>query len=162
MGDYESVTARDFEFIAGLTGSSAITNKAVKAAWDRFGKKSSEVTSDVTKIDNPASNTNIKHNGNSGSDGVVVAELTASQLKSINKISEINHMLKVRKNLSGDILDTGHIEKLLNAKKGLEREINSLVNSLKNPKLNEIQKNTMEKYINDARDIVERINELTK
>ena len=71
-------------------------------------------------------------------------------------------MLKVRKNLSGDILDAGHIEKLLNAKKGLERERNSLVNSLKNPKLNEIQKNTMEKYINDARDIVERINELTK
>ena len=162
LGDYESVTARDFEFIAGLTSSSAITNKAGKAVWDRFGKKPSEVTSDVTKIDNPTSNTNIKHNGNSGSDGVVVAELTASQLKSINKISEINHMLKVRKNLSGDILDTGHIEKLLNAKKGLEREINSLVNSLKNPKLNEIQKNTMEKYINDARDIVERINELTK
>ncbi|WP_035142462.1 hypothetical protein, partial [Campylobacter concisus] len=30
------------------------------------------VTSDVTKIDNPTSNTNIKHNGNSGSDGVGV------------------------------------------------------------------------------------------
>ena len=162
LGDYESVTARDTEFIAGLTGSGAVANKAGKAAWDRFGKKPSEGTSDVTKIDNPASNTDIKHNGNSGSDGVGVAELTASQLKSINKISEINHMLKVRKNLSGDILDAGHIEKLLNAKKGLEREINSLVNSLKNPKLNEIQKNTMEKYINDARDIVERINELTK
>ena len=54
LGDYESVTARDLEFIAGLTGPSAITNKAGKAAWDRFGKKSSEVTSDVTKIDNPA------------------------------------------------------------------------------------------------------------
>lgn len=71
LGDYESVTARDTEFIAGLTGPSAITNKAVKAAWDRFCKKPSEVTSDVTKIDNPASNTNIKHNENSGSDGVV-------------------------------------------------------------------------------------------
>ena len=70
LGDYESVTARDFEFIGGLTGSGAITSKAGKAAWDRFGKKSSEVTSDVTKIDNPTSNTNIKHNGNSGSDGV--------------------------------------------------------------------------------------------
>ena len=72
LGDYESVTARDFEFIGGLTGSGAITSKAGKAAWDRFGKKSSEVTSDVTKIDNPTSNTNIKHNGNSGSDGVGV------------------------------------------------------------------------------------------
>ena len=54
LGDYESVTARDFEFIAGLTGSGAITNKAGKAAWDRFGKKPSDLTSDVTKIDNPA------------------------------------------------------------------------------------------------------------
>ena len=54
LGDYESVTARDTEFIAGLTGPSAITNKAGKAAWDRVGKKPSEVTSDVTKIDNPA------------------------------------------------------------------------------------------------------------
>ena len=51
MGDYESVTARDFEFIAGLTGSSAITKKAGKAALDRVGKKSSEVTSDIIKID---------------------------------------------------------------------------------------------------------------
>ena len=54
LGDYESVTARDTEFIAGLTGPGAATNKAGKAVWDRFGKKSSEVTSDVTKIDNPA------------------------------------------------------------------------------------------------------------
>ena len=54
LGDYESVTARDLEFIAGLTGSGAITNKAGKAAWDRFGKKPSDLTSDVTKIDNPA------------------------------------------------------------------------------------------------------------
>ena len=45
LGDYESVTARDTEFIAGLTGSGAVANKAGKAAWDRFGKKPSEVTS---------------------------------------------------------------------------------------------------------------------
>ena len=37
LGDYESVTARDTEFIAGLTGPSAIANKAGKAAWDRVG-----------------------------------------------------------------------------------------------------------------------------
>ena len=45
LSDYECVTARYFEFIAGFTGSGAITNKAGKAAWDRFGKKPSEVTS---------------------------------------------------------------------------------------------------------------------
>ena len=37
LGDYESVTARDVEFIAGLTGSGAAANKFGKAAWDRFG-----------------------------------------------------------------------------------------------------------------------------
>ena len=55
LGDYESVTARDTEFIAGLTGSGAVANKAGKAAWDRLGKKPSDVTSDITKIDNPTS-----------------------------------------------------------------------------------------------------------
>lgn len=38
LGDYESVTARDFEFIAGLTGSGVVTNKAGKVALDRVGK----------------------------------------------------------------------------------------------------------------------------
>ena len=37
LGDYESVTARDFEFIAGLTGTGVVTNKAGKAALDRVG-----------------------------------------------------------------------------------------------------------------------------
>ena len=45
LGDYESVTARDFEFIARLTGSGVVTNKAGKAALDRVAKKSSDLTS---------------------------------------------------------------------------------------------------------------------
>ena len=89
LGDYESVTARDFEFIAGLTGSSATTNKVGKAAWDRFSKKPSEVTSDVTKIDNPASNTNIKHNGNSGNDGVRGIETYKRVNKNVDLIKDI-------------------------------------------------------------------------
>ena len=89
LGDYESVTARDFEFIAGLTSSSAITNKVGKAAWDRFSKKPSEVTSDVTKIDNPASNTNIKHNGNSGNDGVRGIETYKRVNKNVDLIKDI-------------------------------------------------------------------------
>ncbi|MGG7074641.1 polymorphic toxin type 28 domain-containing protein, partial [Campylobacter sp. 9BO] len=88
--------------------------------------------------------------------------LTTSQLKSINKISEISHMLKVRKNLSGEILDNGHIEKLLNAKRGLEREIKSLANSLNNPNLDKSNKSIMQKSINEAKKIIERIDELTK
>lgn len=59
-------------------------------------------------------------------------------------------------------MDAGHIEKLLNAKKGLEREINSLLNSLKNPKLSNNQKNNMQNYINKAIKILEKIDELTK
>ena len=89
LGDYESVTARDTEFIAGLTGSSAITNKAGKAVWDRFGKKPSDLTSDVTKIDNPTSNTNIKHNGNSGNDGVGGIETYKRVNKNADLIKDI-------------------------------------------------------------------------
>ena len=44
-----------------------------KNSSDGVGKKSSEVTSDITRIDNSTSNTNIKHNGNSSNDGIVVA-----------------------------------------------------------------------------------------
>ena len=89
LGDYESVTARDTEFIAGLTGSGAITNKAGKAVWDRFGKKPSDLTSDVTKIDNPTSNTNIKHNGNSGNDGVGGIETYKRVNKNADLIKDI-------------------------------------------------------------------------
>ena len=54
-------------------GVGVTSNKTGKAALDRVGKKSSEVTSDITRIDNSTSNTNIKHNGNSSNDGIVVA-----------------------------------------------------------------------------------------
>ena len=57
----------------GSDGVGVAGNKTGKAALDRVGKKSSEVTSDITRIDKPTSNTNIKHNGNSSNDGIVVA-----------------------------------------------------------------------------------------
>ena len=47
MCDYESVTARDFEFIAGLTGSSAITKKAGKAGLDRVGDATLKPIDDI-------------------------------------------------------------------------------------------------------------------
>ena len=62
LGDYESVTARDFEFIAGLTGSGAVANKAGKAVWDRFGKKPSDVTSDIIFTDSQLQK-KLKHAG---------------------------------------------------------------------------------------------------
>jgi len=101
LGDYESVTARDTEFIAGLTGSSATTNKVGKAAWDRFSKKPSEVTSDVTKIDNPASNTNIKHNGNSGSDDIIVTVGGEIEKKSLTKQKEVKELFDKNNNRNG-------------------------------------------------------------
>ena len=98
LGDYESVTARDTEFIAGLTGSSAITNKAGKVAWDRFGKKSSEATSDITKIDKPTSNTNIKDNGNSSNDGIVVAG--GGEIEKLN--NKLNHIFNKKEHKLDD------------------------------------------------------------
>ena len=64
-------------------------NKTGKAALDRVGKKSSEVTSDITKIDNPASNTDIKHNGNSGNDGVRGIETYKRVNKNADLIKDI-------------------------------------------------------------------------
>ena len=57
-------------------------NKTGKAGLDKVGKKSSDVTSDITRIDNSTSNTNIKHNGNSDNDGIVVAG--GSEIEKLN------------------------------------------------------------------------------
>ena len=85
---------------------------------------------------------------------------TNSQAKSIRKIKEITHMLESHKNLSGDILDAGHITKLKNAKAGLDREIPSLERSLNNPKLSNEQKTIIKSSINKAISVRDRINEL--
>ena len=66
----------------GSDGVGVASNKTGKAALDRVGKKSSEVTSDITRIDNSTSNTNIKHNGNSSNDGIVVAG--GSEIEKLN------------------------------------------------------------------------------
>ncbi|MDR1180350.1 MAG: hypothetical protein LBL13_00005, partial [Bacteroidales bacterium] len=92
--------------------------------------------------------------------GKAAAELTASQAKSVNKIQEIEHMLTSRNNLSGELLDGGHITKLQNARTGLEREVQSLQNSLKNPNLTNEQRVTLQNSINKAQSVISKINEL--
>ena len=101
LGDYSSVTARDFEFIAGLTGAGLVTKKAGKAALDMVGKKSSEVTSDIIKIDKSTSNTNIKHNGNNGNDGIVVAG--EGEIEKLN--NKLNHIFNKKEHKLYDFLN---------------------------------------------------------
>ena len=76
-------------------------NKTEKAASDRVGKKSSEVTSDITRIDNSTSNTNIKHNVNSSNDGIVVAG--GSEIEKLN--NKLNHIFNKKEHKLDDFLN---------------------------------------------------------
>lgn len=73
----------------GSDGVVVASNKTGKAALDRVGKKSSEVTSDIARIDNSTSNTNIKDNGNSGNDGVRGIETYKRVNKNTDLIKDI-------------------------------------------------------------------------
>jgi hypothetical protein len=67
----------------------------------------------------------------------VSIKLTNPQRVATKRVIEINHMLNSRDNLSGDILDAGHIKKLTESAKGLEKSKRSIEGSLQN---REIQK----------------------
>ena len=81
-------------------GVGVASNKTGKAALDRVGKKSSEVTSDITRIDNSTSNTNIKHNGNSSNDGIVVAG--GGEIEKLN--NKLNHIFNKKEHKLDDFL----------------------------------------------------------
>ena len=89
-------------------GVGVAANKTGKAALDRVGKKSSEVTSDITRIDNSTSNTNIKHNGNSSNDGIVVAGG-----ENVKNIITDNKAKKIFGTREGHIIDTPQNRELL-------------------------------------------------
>jgi len=86
--------------------------------------------------------------------------LTRSQQKYFNKIDEIQHNVDVRKSLTGDNLDDGHIIKLTNHRIGLNKSINGLKNSLKNPNLDSATKTAINNKITQAQNMVNRIDEL--
>jgi len=79
-----------------------------KNSSDGVGKKSSEVTSDITRIDNSTSNTNIKHNGNSSNDGIVVAGG-----ENVKNIITDNKAKKIFGTREGHIIDTPQNRELL-------------------------------------------------
>jgi RHS repeat-associated protein len=81
-------------------------------------------------------------------------ELSRSQAARIQTIKEIAHSWKVRNNLSGDMLDAGHIEKLKNGITGLERSIASLQKSLNNPNLNRATKTAINQAIEEAETLI--------
>ena len=80
LGDYSSVAARDFEFIAGLTGSGIVTNKAGKAAWDRVGDA---VLKPINDIVDSFSKYLVKNIGNTGK---IAESLDKIEKISVNKI----------------------------------------------------------------------------
>jgi len=87
---------------------------------------------------------------------------TPAQEARLKTIKEIIHNLEVRKSLTGEILDTGHIIKLENNRKGLIKAINALKNSLKNPNLGSREREIIEEVIQKAEEVINRIDELLK
>jgi valyl-tRNA synthetase len=87
---------------------------------------------------------------------------TPAQESRLKTIKEIIHNIEVRKSLSGEVLDAGHIEKLKNHRRGLEKAVNALRNSLRNPNMDSRVKEAIEESIKNAEDVLRRINELLK
>ena len=85
-----------------------------------------------------------------------VINLSRSQLGRISKIKEIAHNWEVRKTLSGEILDSGHITKIKEGIVGLIKHRRSLQNSLNNSKLNSATRNAIQGSIDTATDLIER------
>jgi len=143
-----------------------LTDEAATEIAQAFGVTVNVIKEVANQSNDETNNQESSQGGATASGGVPEpddeGEFTPAQTKSINKIKEIDHMLNSRNNLSGDMLDEGHIEKLLNAQKGLEREVSSLTNSLRNPNLSDSQRNTINSSINTARTMLRRINELTR
>ncbi|AGT44073.1 YD repeat-containing protein [Treponema pedis str. T A4] len=86
--------------------------------------------------------------------------LTSAQLSSVKKVAEISHALKTHKNLTGELLDPGHITKLKNSMVGLQKSLISIQNSLKNPNLTQEARNVLKMAENEATSIINRIGEL--
>jgi hypothetical protein len=89
-----------------------------------------------------------------------ISGLTRAHAKNIDKINEIFHNVTVRRSLSGDILDSGHIEKLYNHRRGLIRAVNGLKGSLNNPKLSWRVRRLLKKKISLGESMIRRIDEL--
>jgi hypothetical protein len=86
--------------------------------------------------------------------------LTPAQIVNMRKIDEISHLLQSRNNLSGQILDAGHVTKLQNARTGLTKSRNGLQGSLNNPYLPPTARGLIQSKINHANNLVNRINKL--
>uniref|UniRef100_UPI0033656A7E hypothetical protein n=1 Tax=Candidatus Albibeggiatoa sp. nov. BB20 TaxID=3162723 RepID=UPI0033656A7E len=101
------------------------------------------------------------HNYFVGDDGMLVHNcLTKAQQAAVKKINEIEHMLRTHNNLSGDLLDDGHINKLKDSRVGIGKSIRSIMNSLRNPNLNSEARAILEQQLRIAQRIWDRIDEI--
>jgi hypothetical protein len=87
-------------------------------------------------------------------------ELGTRQAARINTIKEIAHNWKVRNTLSGDVLDAGHIEKIQNGIRGLERSVAVLRNGLNRPGLNRATRKALEEAIEEAETLINAAKEV--
>lgn len=85
---------------------------------------------------------------------------TPAQEARIRTIDEIAHNWQTRNTLSSDRLDEGHIIKIENGIKALEKARNALQNSLNNPNLNTITRTAIQARIDAANQLINRANYL--
>jgi len=90
------------------------------------------------------------------------ALFTPAQEARLKKIKEIIHNIEIRKSLSGEILDAGHIAKLKNHKIGLQKAMQALKNSLKNPNLGTKEREIIEQSVERAEEVIRAIDDLLK
>ena len=90
------------------------------------------------------------------------ALFTPAQEARLKKIKEIIHNIEVGKSLSGEILDAGHIAKLENHKIGLQKAMQALKNSLKNPNLGTKEREIIEQSVERAEEVIKAIDDLLK
>lgn len=83
-----------------------------------------------------------------------------SQAARIKTIDQIAHNWKVRKTLSGELLDQGHVTKIEEGINALEKAKTALQHSLRNPKLNQATRKAIQSNIDNANNLIIRAKEL--
>ncbi|MCP2727756.1 hypothetical protein [Limnofasciculus baicalensis] len=87
-------------------------------------------------------------------------KFTPAQKARIDTIDEIEHNWERRYTLSGDNLDPGHIIKIQDAIRGLQKARDALQASLKNPHLDPVARAAIQSRIDTANRLINRANEL--
>ena len=95
-----------------------------------------------------------------GTAGAGAVQLTNAQAAIIRTIDELAHNWKVKKTLSGEILDPGRIKKIEEGMRGLDKAKTALQSSLQNPNLTQTTSKAIQLRIDTVNRLITRAKEL--